>query len=402
MESESASQQIIDLLKELPKKFLGINLQFKIEQNCTEEKLLEIDDFSITTNAKKFGGFSKNLRIHTGPSSLLEEDLKDNRITLKFPLFSIIEILVKNKPDTVTLKLIQNHGNQYKISNLKPQEADYLISNILYAIQTKDDMDTLIPPIYIEPTEQSMKIHAMNGEIVPNFENSLKKELEDLIGKGNILDTKLRDLILDAALNMSFKSFGYDQKFMSVLFGILADLTQVLLKFENDPIAQENYKNFLKTKTAISEPISEKMDSGKLLFEVSRRIPILLSLIKNYLLWRTAIPEISVLQKQIEILTSLASCRHNSIISIMASLTLRNLLKVNKSQERRLEYGKKWAIRELDIINKLVECISVFKDKTTEEFLSKIKHPEIIHNSPVFFFNLYRKVFTNLWLDECF
>eukprot|EP01022_Parablepharisma_sp_SALTPOND_P011489 TRINITY_DN147_c0_g1_i1.p2 TRINITY_DN147_c0_g1~~TRINITY_DN147_c0_g1_i1.p2 ORF type:complete len:525 (+),score=74.54 TRINITY_DN147_c0_g1_i1:2885-4459(+) len=323
--ANEAAAAFIDLLKEIPKKTLSTLLTFKPEQSYAEEKLMEQDEFAIPLKVYKYAGLEKSLRLHVNANSFLEEDVKDNRVVLKYLLTSLSCIKVIRKKAHNTVVLCQAHGMQYKY-HMKPHEADYLLANILHAIQTKDDTDFYVPLVLLESADFAMKIHALIGEMDSSFEGSLKKEIEEVAAHGDILDTKVRNSILDAALNANFKSLGFDHKFVALLFALLADLAQILLKLENDPTAISSYEEYLAFLPK-PEPESMPMDTGKLMYEVSQRIPPLLAVIRNCLFWRSSLPDIPTFQKQIEVLLSLSGSK-NSVVSIMSALTLRSLLKV--------------------------------------------------------------------------
>ena len=323
-ESEGA---VIDLLKEIPKKNVGISLAFKAEQSYTEEKLAEPEEFSVTAKLRKFGGVEKTVRLHVNTISFMEEDVKDGRVILKQALASLMFIKIKKETGGMnTLKLCLPHSVQYKC-RLRTHELDFIVSSILHSLQTKDESDYYVPFIMLESAELSTKVYGLSGDVDSAFENSLKKEIEEATGQGELLDQRVKDLMFDAAFNANFKSSGFDGKFLALLFALLADLSQILLKLEKDPLALQSYEDFIAKPSSAGEKKEEAADSGRVLQQVYLRLPPLLTVIKNMLFWRVALPDIPAFQKQIETLIALSGCR-NAVVAINASLALRSLLKV--------------------------------------------------------------------------
>ncbi len=276
------------MLKEIPKKNVGVMLTFKTEQSYAEEKVAEAEEFAVTACVKKFGGLEKSVRLHVNTTAFLEEDVKDCRVILKQSLASIMFIKIKRKGAGMnTLKLGLPHRVEYRC-RLPTHELDYIVSNILHSLQTRDESDYYVPFIMLEPAELSTKVYGLGGDVDSAFENSLKKELEQATAQGDILDPRVRDLMFDAAFNANFKSSGFDAKFLALLFALLADMSQILFKLEGDPAALQ------------------------------------------------ALPELPAFQKQAETLIALSGSK-NSVVAINAALALRSLLKVCGKDARVVE-----------------------------------------------------------------
>ncbi len=382
---------IVDLLKEMPKKHVGLTLEFKSEQNYVEDKLVEPEEFPVTAKLRKFGGLERTVRFHVNNTTFMEEDVKDGRVVLRQILTSIVFVSIKRKEGGMgVLKIRLPHNVKYKCC-LKTYELDYVLSNILHSLQTRDETDCSLPYIMLEPTDMSIKVYGLNGEVDSIFENSLKKEIEEA-SSGDILDPRVKDLMLDAAFNANFRSSGFDSKFLALLFALLVDLSQVLFGLEGDPAALRAYEEYVKVtggkKKAHAYGSKEeteklKADPGRFLGEVYLRIPPLLTVIRNLLFWRTALPDLPAFQKQVETLIALSGSK-NSIVAINGALTLRSLMKLNKSGEKRLETSsKKWVVRELDVINRVADAIRANMDKNPQDFLGRFFAKEL-QSCPVY------------------
>eukprot|EP00826_Nyctotherus_ovalis_P015407 TRINITY_DN14374_c0_g1_i1.p1 TRINITY_DN14374_c0_g1~~TRINITY_DN14374_c0_g1_i1.p1 ORF type:complete len:142 (+),score=21.14 TRINITY_DN14374_c0_g1_i1:2-427(+) len=118
---------------------------------------------------------------------------------------------------------------------------------------------------------------------------------------------------------MTLRGIEYDPKFVSALFELLAKHVEILKNVEADPNSYKEYLSY--------QPGSDEDSVGKEVFEIYHGIPPLLSLVKNCLFWRYSLPEPAIFKNQIEILLALAGSK-NSVVSVMASFTLRSLLKV--------------------------------------------------------------------------
>jgi hypothetical protein len=58
---------------------------------------------------------------------------------------------------------------------------------------------------------------------------------------------------------------------------------------------------------------------------------------------------------------------------------------LNKATDKRLETaGKKWVVRELDVINKLCGRFPLFMESTPQTYLAKFLGKDAIHQCPVF------------------
>jgi hypothetical protein len=303
-----------DRLVEMAKKTLLFNIETKGEMNYVDEKMMEPDDFALEVKVVKFAEIEKYLKVHVGANEMFEEDIKDNRIIFKYPLNFINYIKVKHRKEFHKVNFCSSHGFSYKLK-LNPYEADYLILGILHAIQIKEDTDLSTPLVFIEPIDLGIRIHGRTPDMDSSlFEIPLKKELEETLKDKDIHNQKLRKLILNAAMNMTFTGMEYDGRFVQTLFEFLAKYTEIIKKLEVD--SYDQYLNY-----------NKKNPENKEVFEIYQGISITLSLLKNCLYWRTTLPDISTFKRQIEILLALSSSK-NSAISIMSSFTLRSLLKV--------------------------------------------------------------------------
>jgi hypothetical protein len=294
-------------LQEMAKNMLLMNIEVKEEIAYDNERVEET--FALTKKTKKFAGVEKMLRIYVCGNELIEKDIKNNIIIFRYPLNSIGYIKVKHKKEYAVLRLYSSHEVRYKLK-LNYYEADYLLSSILHGIQVNEGSDSYIPSIFIEPANLSLKVHGHSIDVDSVFEIPLKKELEEALKEKNKLDPKLKELIFDAALNMTFRGIEYDSKFVNTLFDLLAIYTEAIKKIESDPNSYEEYLTY---------------QSNKEVFEIYQGIPPLLTVIRNCLFWRTTLPD--TFKTQIEILLALAGSK-NSAVSIMASLTLKSVIKV--------------------------------------------------------------------------
>jgi len=306
-----------DKLVEMAKSMLLLNIETKGETNYMDEKMVDSDDFALETKIVKFSGIEKHLKIHIGNAEIFEEDIKDNRIIFKCPFSSINYIKVRHMQEFHKVVFCSNHGFSYKLK-LSPYEADYLISNVLNAIQTKEDNDLSVPSVYIGPMDAGAKIYGSNLDLDSPFEVVLKKQLEEALKDDGIQNQthrqKLRKSMLNGAINMSFRGIEYNAKFVQVVFDFLAKYAKIIRKIEVD-----SYDQYLK--------YNKKDEAGKEVFEMYQIVSMTLGLLRNCLFWRTAPPDIPTFKRQIAILSILTNSK-NSAISIMSSLTLRNLLKV--------------------------------------------------------------------------
>jgi len=306
-----------DKLVEMAKSMLLLNIETKGETNYMDEKMVDPDDFALEAKIVKFSGIEKHLKIHVGNSEIFEEDIKDNRVIFKCPFSSINYIKVKHMEEFHKVAFCSSHGFSYKLK-LNPYEADYLISNVLNAIQIKEDNDLFVPSVYIGPLDAGIKIYGTNVDMDTSFESLLKRQLEEALKDDGIQNQKhrqkLRKLMLNAAMNMNFRAIEYDAKFVQTVFEFLAKYAKTIRKTEVD-----SYDQYLK--------YNEKGEAGKETLEMYQIISVTLGLLRNCLFWRTTPPDITTFKRQIGILSILTNSK-NSAISIMSSFTLRNLLKV--------------------------------------------------------------------------
>lgn len=285
---------------------------------------MEQDEHCLQTKVKKFGNQVKEVRIHIDSNFLFEEEIAENKIIMKEDLSNLICILVKRKALGVsTLTLCFPHDINYKYK-LQDKELDYLLSNIVHSLQTREEAES-VPLILLEPAYLNSKIYGFS-EGDSSYENSLIKELQE-VTMGNYLESNTQFLLFDAAFNANFKSSGYDNKLVSLLFQFLAELSQVLCNLEAEPTAMKNYQDVLAFANKINSQgaISE---TGKILQTIYQRLPPLLAIIKNLMLWRVTLPEIGVFKSQASTLFSLTRSQ-DSIVSLSASLVLRSLFRVN-------------------------------------------------------------------------
>lgn len=318
MFDEAGKNEFRDRLVEMAKNALLLAIDTKGEVTYVHEKIIEPDDFALNVKMRKFGGVEKELRLHVGGKEVLEEDVADGRIVYKCPLSTVAYIKVRHEDGASSLDFCSSHGFSYKLS-LDPYEADYLLSSVLHAIQISEEADTA-PSVYIEPANLAMKIHGHSVDMDSIFEVPLKKELEEALKDKDVHNARLKELIFDASINMTLRGIEYDPKFVNALFELLAKYAETLKNVEADPNSYKEYLSY--------QPGSEGNSIGKEVFEIYQGIPPLLSLVKNCLFWRYSLPDPVIFNNQIEILLALAGSR-NSVVSVMASFTLRSLLKVH-------------------------------------------------------------------------
>lgn len=317
MLTEKDRNEFKECLAEMTRNLL-LSIEMKTETAYTSEKVLEPDEFAFPVQLKKFAGISKQLKLHVRPNEIIEEDIKDTRVVYRYLLSSIRYIKVKHRKDYHKVVLCSSHGLHYKLK-LSPHEADYLLSSVLHAIQGREEAESRFPSVFIEPANLALKVHGHSVDMDSLFEIPLKKELEEAMREKDVHSGKLRELVFDAALNMTFRGIEFDAKFVFALFELLAKYAEALTKAESDPNSYELY--------LAHKPKIDGDTVGKEVFEIYQGIPPLLSILRKCLPWRSSLPDNVTFKSQTEILLALASSR-NSAVSIMASLALKSVLKV--------------------------------------------------------------------------
>ena len=314
------------MLKESTLNFLGLKLEIKTEESFSFPLFQTDDEYSIPATIKTFDGSQKNMLIHLDTHFLIEEDIKDHAILAKYDLSTIVCIIVRRESQASTsLEIFYPHEVSFKFW-LENNALDYLISLIIHNLNPQPNVDSA-PTILMDPINLKKVIYAFD-ESDSSFEVALMQEIEDVFSLEQFLDPKTQDLLEDAALNISFKSLGYDSKVIGSLFRLLRDMMLELMKLESNKDALDAYDTLL---AALGKPLEKPIpESGQMLFILYQRLPPLLAIIRNIVLWRSNLPEITIFQEQVETLVNL-SISKDSIIACEAVHTLRVLLLVLKS-----------------------------------------------------------------------
>jgi len=330
-----STETIAEILKEYPKKMIGINFPVKTEYTYNDKKIVNAESNSISTKFNRIDGITKEIRIHIDQNTIIEENVENSKIlrSQEFSNLSCIEISLKS-PILSQIKLFFEKGTQMLKYQLKSHECGFLISNIISTIfanissssdKNKDDENNNNFPIVLNENSKfkSRKIQGIQHDLDNLYTNSISKLITEIYNGGDYLHSPiLSDLILDASINTGLKNEIFDPKYVQVLFGILAEFSKELKSLEENETAMQEYYDFISKN---KEP--SKLQKGVYLYDLYRKIPNLLLYLRNQISLRNVIPEISIFKAQLDILLSLAGAK-DSVVSFMASMTLRILLKV--------------------------------------------------------------------------
>ena len=359
---------IVELLDTLPVESIGKVLPLQNEITLKSNILAEEDNFAVPLAIKLPGGLERQARIHVSDSSLILEDTNTSNSISSIDISSILYISVeyhKTKKSTLCVSTPYKDRVKYR---LETPALEAVLAGILHSGLVHEGGE-IEPILLLPPVDNSAKVFNLENE--PLFEQSLVQEIVEVAGLGKPFDTKLHQLMLSLALNSSMKATGFDSKLMGVLTGLLAEYFAVIFKGET-----EGAKEY-ETMIDLSKAERAKKDSGTLLdnrmVEVSLynayvRMAPLLCVMRGMFRMRSSTPDLSSYLNLVEILMHVVKCR-NSVVSYLSSTCLRAMMKVNKGEgEKRLETaGKKWMVRELDIISGLAATVNEFLSKNTKQ-----------------------------------
>lgn len=311
------------MLKESSFNFLGLKLEIKSEESFSFPLFQSNDEYSIPSSIKTFDGNQNDVLIHLDTHFLIVEGSKDHAMLAKFDISAISCIIVRRESQSMTsLELCYPHDISFKLW-LENKALDYLLSFIIHNVNSQPNIDSA-PTILLDPINLRKVIYAF-GESDSSFEVTLMQEIEDVFSLEQFLDPKTQGLLEDAALNISFKSLGYDSKIVESLFRLLKDMMLELMKIESNNESMEAY-NYLLASLG-KQPEKPIPEPGQTLYILYQRLPPLLAIIRNIALWRSNLPDMIIFQEQIEALVNL-SISKDSIIACEAVHTLRVLLLV--------------------------------------------------------------------------
>ena len=287
---------------------------------------------------KKFTKLRRQVKLGVGIFYFIEEGIEDKKILFKCPLNSIAYIKIRHRKDFHVIKICDLNHFAYKVK-LTSYEADYLLASIYHSIQSKEnqakdnqgkdsqikdnqtnDNEYNIPILLIEPMDLGIKVKGIPNDIDSAFDNSIKKEIEEAIGRGDVLDPKLRWLLMDAGINMNFKNQGYDSGFIASMFHLLNEYSKIINKLEKEENGYEKYETYKEEK-------ADGDNTGKVMAETYQTVTLVLNIIRNSLFLRTSAPDTTTFLNQINTLFYFSTSK-NSAISFMSSITLRTLLRV--------------------------------------------------------------------------
>lgn len=216
-----------------------------------ENKVTGFDEFSVNTQISRASYMKEDIILHIDANFLVEEDAKDSKILSKYELASILWIKVRREPkneNTVKFYLSCHKAVKYSLNSI---ELGYFLCNLVFAGLTKEESE-FIPLILLHPVNIAAKTIATATEIDPVYESSLAKEITDLCTAGDLMSPQLDKLILETAINANFHGQVYDPKFVSALFKLLQDYSQVLHSLETDELVFNAYQICLSSTVAES------------------------------------------------------------------------------------------------------------------------------------------------------
>ncbi len=309
-------EAIIDQVRTNPKKYLGITMPIKSEYSYLEKKVVDVEEFSVTAKSKRADGINKETIIHVDHSSIVEEDADTSNILRTQDISTLTGARVKRKtkaPDTLKLTFSQGPAFRY---HLRSYELDYLLANVLSSVLSKEDVDAA-PILLRENAPKKLRIIGIPPDADTTYEISLNRAIAEACGCKDLMSETFESLLMEAALNVRPKD--YDPKFVATLFGALGELAQTLRGLETDEEAKKEYAEFLGKRPELAK--------GRSLLRMYRELPVFLYYLRSHICIRAGLTELSVYQKQLEILLSLAGSR-DPLVSFMASLALRAFLRV--------------------------------------------------------------------------
>ena len=312
--------QIMELLIEMPKKHMGCVFPLIMEPLKTDPLYEPMDTGTFATK-KILDTFEKNVLLHVNKGKIIEEEPKTKRILNIKELSSLICVNIKLKKNKIYTLLMQfEHGIFLKYS-LKSDAGDYFITELL---QERSPIEGTEQPTLLLLLKSSIgheKIY--NFGIDPDFgyETTLSKDIDEAISNTNIFDLRLHQLLINAALNSSYKAVGFDQKILNSLFTLAGEYATIIKKFESDSSFSQICEFF--EGNIVEQNLSPRNQS----YNVYARLSPLLYVIRSVLVLQASLSDFAIYQKEVELLLSLLKCQ-NSVIAILASFCLKAMLRV--------------------------------------------------------------------------
>lgn len=359
-----STQEITEAIRSIPLKSLGLNVAVRPEYSYLEKKIIDVEDYTILVAVRTADGTARDIRIHVDSNSVVEENVVNNKILRVKELSALFAIKVKREAIKDKLKLYFQGDVTFRYE-VKRSVLNYLLARIMSSILSKEDNQ--IPVIVRERAALQTRIQGMGADSDGTYESYMAKAIHDSYSAEDLSAHSFDLLVLDAALNVSGKA--HDARLVQTLFEAASKCAKELRRLETG-------------ETCSAKAVLEDADA-KALLSLYRKLPPMLYLLRLYLISRSSTIELGAFQKYLATLLLLASSKE-SIVSFLASLAIRALVKVNKSIERRLETpDKKWIIKECNVISLIFKLLFSFMEKSAAEFFDKFFFSSDIHGCPV-------------------